>query len=418
VNQRQPLKVFFICWVAYATSQMDLALFGYALPLILEEWNLDRSDLRWILFCSFAGGGVVLVWLGTLTDRLGRKRMLVGSILASSGFVAGHGLVTGPIGLAVMRGAAIATGGLTYPVSGAMVTEVAPARWRGIYAGLLQTGYPAGWFLAAMFAAPLLTILGWRLLFLVGLLSIPYAWVVHRTLRESHRFNTQNAEHRSLGSRDRILMLLRPPYRSRTVTLFCAQFLFVVAYGGTALLFPLYFTEERGFSIGSSATLVGFGNAIAIIGYLGAALIGEFVLSRRNTVVVWTLAGGLGFLWLVWGTQGYGDSLLAFGVMSIFFYGAAAVKFAFVAEVFPTELRATGLALASSLAVTLGTAIGPVLVLTAVDQWGWDIAFSMFGAIPLFLAGIFYLFLTPVPSGIEVEDVQLHLAREARGDVS
>lgn len=415
MSQRQPLKVFFICWVAYATSQMDLALFGYALPSILAEWNLDRADLRWILFFSFAGGGVVLVWLGTLTDRLGRKRMLVSSILASSGMVAGHSLVAGPIGLAALRGAAIATGGLTYPVSGAMVTEVAPARWRGIYAGLLQTGYPAGWFLAAMFAAPLLSTLGWRLLFLVGLISIPYAWVVHKSLQESKRFTTQEPESRAMGSRERVAMLLRPPYRGRTITLFCAQFLFVVAYGGTALLFPLYFTEQRGFSIGSSATLVGLGNAIAIIGYLGAALVGEFLLSRRNTVVVWTFAGGLGFLWLVWGTQGYADSLLAFGMMSIFFYGAAAVKFAFVAEVFPTELRATGLALASSLAVTMGTAIGPVLVLTAVDEWGWDIAFSLFGAIPLFLAGIFYLFLTPVPSGLEVEEVQLHLAQSRRG---
>jgi AAHS family benzoate transporter-like MFS transporter len=414
VSQRQPLKVFFICWVAYATSQMDLALFGYALPSILEEWNLDRGDLRWILFCSFAGGGIVLVWLGTLTDRLGRKRMLVGSILVSSGVVAGHSLVAGPIGLAALRGAAVATGGLTYPVSGAMVTEVAPARWRGIYAGLLQTGYPAGWFLAAMFAAPLLSTLGWRLLFLVGLISIPYAWVVHKLLRESQRFKTQQPETLAMGSRERIAMLLRPPYRRRTITLFCAQFLFVLAYGGTALLFPLYFIEQRGFSIGSSAALVGLGNAISIIGYLGAALVGEFLLSRRNTVVVWTLAGGMGFLWLVWGTEGYTDSLLAFGLMSIFFYGAAAVKFAFVAEVFPTELRATGLALASSLAVTLGTATGPVLVLTAVDRWGWDIAFSLFGAIPLFLAGVFYLFLTPVPSGIEVEEVQLHLAESRR----
>jgi len=388
---------------------MDLALFGYALPSIRDEWNLSRGDLRWVLFFSFACGGLLLVWFGTLTDRFGRKRMLVGSILASSVFVVGHSVVSGPLGLTAMRGAAIATGGLTYPVSGALVTEVAPARWRGIYAGLLQTGYPAGWFLAAMFAAPLLTIYGWRLLFLVGLISIPFAWVVNRWLQESQRFVDQPVETRNIGSRARIATLLSPPYRRRTITLFCAQFLFVIAYGGTALLFPIFFNEQRGFSIFDSAWLVGFGNGIAIFGYLGAALVGEFLLSRRTTVVIWTFAGALSFLWFVWGTQGYWDSLIAFGIMSIFFYGSAAVKFAFVAEVFPTELRATGLALASSLAVTLGTATGPVLVLTAVDYWGWNVAFSVFGAIPLFLAGILYLFLKPVASGLEVEEVQRQL---------
>ncbi len=392
---------------------MDLALFGYALPLIRDEWDLSRGDLRKILFFSFAVGGVLLVWLGTLTDRFGRKRMLVGSILASSGFVAGHSLVSGPLGLTAMRGAAIATGGLTYPVSGALVTEVAPARWRGIYAGLLQTGYPAGWFLAAMFAAPLLTIYGWRLLFLVGLFSIPFAWVVNRWLQESQRFSAQPASARDVGSRARIATLLSPPYRRRTITLFCAQFLFVIAYGGTALLFPIFFNEQRGFSIASSAWLVGFGNAIAIFGYLGAALVGEFLLTRRTTVVIWTIAGALSFLWFLWGTEGYWDSLFAFGVMSIFFYGTAAVKFAFVAEIFPTELRATGLALASSLAVTLGTATGPVLVLTAVDYWDWNIAFSIFGAVPLFLAGILYLALKPVASGLEVEEIQRQLSNQS-----
>ena len=410
----RPLRVFLICWIAYATSQMDLALFGYALPLMQKEWGLSRADLRWVLFFSFALGGVLLVWLATLTDRYGRKRMLTASILTSSGFVAAHAVAAGPLTLTALRGMAIATGGLTYPVSGALVAEEAPARWRGIYTGMLQTGYPAGWFLAAMFAVPMLERVGWRPLFLVGLVSIPYALVVMKLLRESRRFRSQPQEQASRkGSLWRVGVLLSPPFRRRTVTLFAAPFLFVIAYGGSALLFPTYFMEARDLSIGSSASLVGLGNGISVFGYLAAALVGEFLLTRRDTVVVWTLAGAAAFMWLIWGTNGYWDSLVAFGVMSTFFYGAAAVKFAFVAEVFPTELRATGLALASSLAVTLGTATGPVLVLTAVDLWGWNVAFSIFGALPLTLAGVLYLLIEPVPSGLEVEEIQRRLAQHS-----
>ena len=97
--------------------------------------------------------------------------------------------------------------------------------------------------------------------------------------------------------------------------------------------------------------------------------------------------------------------MIAFGVMAMFFYGTAAVKFAYVAEIFPTRLRATGLAFCGSLAVTLGTAVGPLTISYSVEHIGWDRAFSLFGALPLFLAGLMYLLLKPVPSGLDVDEV-------------
>ena len=93
--------------------------------------------------------------------------------------------------------------------------------------------------------------------------------------------------------------------------------------------------------------------------------------------------------------------------MCIFFYGASAVKFAYVAEVFPTKLRATGLAVCSSFAVNLGIAIGPLLITYGVEHLGWNIAFSTVVAIPMLCSGLFYLTLTPIPSGLEVEEVDL-----------
>ena len=393
-----PSRAFLICLAAYAFSQMDLALFGYAVPSMRQEFGVDLKVMGWVISGSFVLGGVLLVWLALLTDRLGRKRMLGLSIVSSSVFIVLHALAPNVLALALLRGLGIATGGLTYPVTGAIVVEEAPARLRGIFAGLLQTGYPLGWFLASLLAAPILAVYGWRPLFFVGLLSIPFIFVVQRYLRESTRFRPPApSERASLGE------LFTPDMRRRTATLFCAQFMFVAAYGGTAILFPTYFVESRGFAIGSSAYLVGIGNLVGVLGYLLAAVVGEFVITRRTTVVLWTLLGALAFLWLVWGTEAYADSVLAFGVMAMFFYGTAAVKFAYVAEIFPTRLRATGLAFCGSLAVTLGTAVGPLTISYSVEHIGWDRAFSLFGALPLFVAGLLYLLLKPVPSGIDVD---------------
>jgi sugar phosphate permease len=68
-------------------------------------------------------------------------------------------------------------------------------------------------------------------------------------------------------------------------------------------------------------------------------------------------------------------------------------------------LRATGLAFCGSFAVTMGTSLGPLLVSYGVRQAGWNWAFSTVVAIPLFLSGLVFLLLKPIPSGLEVEAI-------------
>lgn len=406
-----PLRAFLICLGAYTFSQMDLALFGYAVPAIREEFGASLTLMGWVFSASFVIGGIGLIWLGLLADRAGRTLVMQASIITSSIIIALHTIVPGLLLLTLLRGLAIATGGILYPVSGAIVAEEAPARLRGLFTGLLQTGYPIGWLFASLLAAPLLTRYGWRPVFLIGLLSLPYVFIVRRYLRESARYvaSKQSAPTESAGRKVRLAALLVPTMRRRTITLFSAQYLFVIAYGGSAFWFPTYFVEARGFELGTSAYLVGIGNGVGVVGYILAAVVGEFFLTRRNTVVLWTLLGNIAFLYLIWGTTQFAESIAAYAVMCVFFYGTAAVKFAFVAEIFPTHLRATGLAACSSLAVTLGVATGPLLVSYVVEAYNWNVAFSAVVVVPLFLAGFLYLLLKPVPSGLEVEEVS-HLS--------
>ena len=166
-----PLKAFTVCLVAYATAQMDLALFGYAIPSIRDEFDLSLSGVMSIVSSAFLLGGLLIVWLGVWTDRLGRRVMFQFSLIGSSFLVALHSIVPTAWTLALLRGSSIAVGGLSYPITGAIITEEFPARLRGLFMGLLQIGYPLGWALASLWAAWLLSSHGWRMLFLVGLIS-------------------------------------------------------------------------------------------------------------------------------------------------------------------------------------------------------------------------------------------------------
>ena len=148
------------------------------------------------------------------------------------------------------------------------------------------------------------------------------------------------------------------------------------------------------------------GNAVGVLGYILAAVIGEFVMTRRNTVILWVVLGAIMFQIMVGGTNDFRGILIAYALMSMFFYGSAAVKFAYLAEVFPTRLRATALATSGSLAVTLGSATGPMTVALAVERLGWNIGYAAMVGVPLLLAAVLYVFLTPVESGLEIEEIE------------
>ncbi|MCW5572143.1 MAG: MFS transporter [Steroidobacteraceae bacterium] len=401
-----PTRLWLTCFGAYALSQMDLALWSYALPVIRVEFDMSRTGIGVLTGAAFGLGGVALVWLGMLADRIGRKKTMIGGVVAASVFVAAHGLAMNPVALGALRAASMASGGLLYPATGALVAEEAPAKIRGLMTGLLQVAYPLGWFLASMLAVLVLADHGWRVLFIAGLIGLPFALVVKRAVRESSRFvaPAANAPRPSLGA------LFAPGIRRRTVTLFLAQYFFVIAYGGAFIFSPLYFHEARGFDIAGTATLVGLSNLIGVLGYFLAAWVGEFYLTRRTTTVIWTLLGSVFFVVFLWFTDGYAASMVAFSVMAVFLLGAAAVKFAYIAELFPTHLRATGLAFCGSFAVSLGQATGPALIGWLADTQGWNVAMFVGGALPLLVAGILYLYLKPLPSGLDVDEVQRRLA--------
>lgn len=420
-----PLQAFIVCHLAYLFSQIDLALFSYALPSIRETFGVSLQAMGWVVAVSYSVGAILQVYIGTLTDRFGRKHMLMIITVTSSLFIAAHAIVPesaaqivvggvafslGIVVMTMLRAFAISSGGALYPTTGAIVTEEAPARYRGIMAGMLQTAFPLGAFFAALFAAPMLESYGWRPLFLVGLLSIPFIWVIHKFLRETKRFEGHKTEAQKTStsgqsSQAKVAALFDPDMRVRTVTLFIAQFIFVIAYGAASLWLPTFLIESRGLAQADATYIVGYANAVAVIGYVVAAVTGEFVLTRRTTVTLFTLLGAAAFLSMVWFTSGYWDTLIVLCIATTFFYGTAAVKFAYIAEVFPTHLRATGLAVCSSLAVNLGIAIGPLVVTYGVQFFDWNMTFSVVVGIPLAVAGLLYLRLKPIQSGLEVEEV-------------
>jgi sugar phosphate permease len=199
--------------------------------------------------------------------------------------------------------------------------------------------------------------------------------------------------------------LFSPQYRVRSIASIVLFLSFGCAYAGTAFFFPTYFMTVRGYTPAQAAQLVGLSNGIAIFGYLAAAYVGEFLITRRNTFAIWCVLGALALLALMWIPQQRWQDLALFGLTGAFFYGSNAVVGALLTDLYPTRMRTTSYAACGSAPLSLGLAIFPSVMPLAVKAIGWQWAFSALIVPLLVVSALAALALPNLRSGVEVADM-------------
>lgn len=395
-------RVFLICLIGVTFANLDHSLFTFVLTELSAEFGWSDLERGLYIALTFVIAGVLITQIGVLADRIGRRAVLFGATLLTPVFVTALAWAPTTVVLLIARTLGFTTAAVQSPITGTLVMEEAPPRLRGLFTGVLQIGFPLGFFLASLLVPFIYETWGWRYIFLLSLLFLPYAWVISRYLKDSEAWQRARANRQANRTPPpAVRELFRPAYRRKTILLFLGTFLYVFAYGATIMLTP-YFRESRGWDAREAIELVGLSFFIGAFGYILAAWFGEFLISRRNTIVVWCWLGGLAFGVMIWFTKGWWPTFLAFSTMTFFFYGAYAVMFTFIAENFPTELRATAASFASSFAVELGLGLGPFALSWAIGLVGWESAFTWCAILPVIIAGATFLALEPVPREVVV----------------
>lgn len=400
-------RILVICFLAWTFTNLDQSLFGYTIPSLMREFSITLDQIGLILSGSFVFAIFSTIAVGLFADRFGRRIALAGCLFLSALAVGLTGAVVGIFTLFLARALGFGLSNGLSPVTGAYVSEASPARWRGLFMGLLMCGFPLGWFLASLIAAPLLESHGWRAVFFCAFAVAPIAVAMYFLLPESAYFERAKAAGRTATPwRITLAELFGPAYRARTLLCALAFFSYGGAYAGTAFYFPSFFQAVRGYSEADAARIVGLAYGVGVFGYIAAALVGEYLLTRRNTAIIWCWLGALCLGVLVWLPRTYWQDILAFGSLATFFYGASAVMLTIVTEQFPTRLRATAVAVSASAGLNLGFAVYPFLVARLVGYWGWQEAFTIMIAPSLVLSGIFLLWLPNLRSAraLEIED--------------
>ena len=162
------IKLLLLSFLVLMTDGFDLGAAAYAGPGILKEWNLSGGELGALFSSSLAAGFVGPPLFGFLSDKFGRKRVIVCGAYFFGLFTLAAVLTSSLRELIAVRVlAGVALGGML-PIVVTLNNEFAPARVRATLVVLIFTGVTFGGGLPGFVAAKLMGEYGWRSLFWIG----------------------------------------------------------------------------------------------------------------------------------------------------------------------------------------------------------------------------------------------------------
>ncbi|MDR0212313.1 MAG: MFS transporter [Pseudomonas putida] len=157
-------------------------------PVMMADLHLDYQDLGNISAVLAIAWGISSVFMGRLSDRIGRRKVLIPAVLLFSLLAGLSGLANGIAALLLIRAVMGVSEGAFTPTAIAATAESSHPARRGLNIGIQQAFFPIlGLGLAPILATQLLLVLpSWRWVFVV--VSLPgfiLAWFMYRYLRES-----------------------------------------------------------------------------------------------------------------------------------------------------------------------------------------------------------------------------------------
>ena len=366
-----PWRILLVTLFASTLSNMDQSLFGYAVPGVMHDLGFGLGGIGLMISASFACAIFSAPAFAAGVPRWGAPAVLAISVAGSAVFVGLLAFVTNPSLFAAVRVIGFGISAAIIPVSSAYLATHAPQRGRALLIAIQQCGYPLGWFTASTYAAPLMAVHGWRSPFYVAFVVIPLSWLIYALLPRASRTTPVNTTVRDPRRHAASRRLFDPGIRRLTVTFGAAFFLYGGAVGGTSFYLPTFFEQARGYDPATATHVVGLSYAIGMIGYIGAAIVSELWLSRSATVVVWLLAASAGLLGTIWLPHSVREDTIAFGLTTIFYYGASSIMLTCLLERFPAALCAAAASIAGTACISFGFVVFPLLTAAAAKAFGW-----------------------------------------------
>ena len=405
------LIVFLWCFFAIGFDGFDIALYGIGLPLMMEEFNLTLVEAGRIGSYTLIGMMLGAFLLGSLSDIIGRKKILAICIVLFSVFTLLAGLAPNSDVFTIMRFiAALGMGGLM-PAVIALMTEYSPKKNRAMIVAGMFCGYSIGAIVASLTGMYLIESLGWRFLYYLGiipLLALPFflkqfpeslsyyivrnkgekvAEILNRIEPDGNYQATDDYEYKRAKEHAKGFPAKKLFTNNRALSTFA---FWTMVFSGLLMIYGLNtwlpkIMQGAGYGISSSLSFI----LVLAVGQIAGSLLGGYLVDyvgHRKVLLAMYFIGAICFVSLSVVT----DTLLLYVLIAIggaCTGGTQNLVNPYIAEFYPQEIRSTGLSASVGIG-RIGAIAAPLIIgyllATNLEPQNAFIAF----AIPSLLGGI------------------------------
>ncbi|GGH77535.1 putative MFS transporter [Pullulanibacillus pueri] len=432
-------KIVLLAGLAWFIESLSIGSLGVVLDPLKQSMHLTANQVGLLTASSTLGIVIGLIPAGFLSDRWGRKRILILGIIEYSLFTLFCAFSPNYGFLLCFRFLSGFGMGAVFPLPYAIVSEFVKQKQRALFNGIMDACLSVGYFIAPLLGLLILphieSSMSWRLFFIVSSLPILYAYLIHIALPESPRWLVKKGRfleaekimqtiekqvvdltgnplpepeiiyERPTEQRVKVTPLApwKHPYFKRTVSRSLAAtgafFMFYIVNTYMPVLF-----SSNGFSFADSLLFTAVITAAAIPGKLLNGYLSEF-LGRK--MMYFIFMGMAGVASLFFGLATTAVSMLLFACFMSFFGTGTfpALKMSY-AEQYPTLLRTTGTATVEAIGRFFGGVVGSYAMPLILNlKNGMTIGFYMVAAVA-FVAIFVELLFSPETKEATLEQLE------------
>ncbi len=424
-DRKYIIYLIIVALLGWSLAAYDTNLFNLTIADITKELDISSSALGIMGMFVYAAEFIIALFMGHMMDRKGRKWAWMVCLILAGTFTGLTYFVTGFWSLVAVRALASGFANAELAVSITLVNEQVPAKNRGILYSFVQSGYTVGVFLASGMYL-IVSGLGWRAVFLFGVLPLILVAVARFGVRESPRFLHMKALRTALENNDteevnrlraihdvnidalekgQFLQLFSKTggVRRTAISLSITWLLYGISYVATNIYLAYWMTNVKNWAPAKVATLLLVGGAAGVIFYILGGILGEKIGRKKVLVGSAICIAPLSLIIL----ESNGASLLL--VCIFLLYQAtngtwSGVGYTYQAEVYPTRVRALGVSWMSAMLVggfMLGSLLWALLNSFTTLENTWLIIAVILGA----AQAVSTFFLPSVKPGQELEDI-------------
>jgi MFS family permease len=387
----------------FVLDSYDVLLYVFVVQTLRAEFHWSAATAGMVSSATLITSALGGIGAGFLSDRIGRRRALILTILVYSIGSGGSALATGLATLIFWRSIVGFGLGGEWAAGAVLVAESWPSRHRAKAIALMQSGWALGYMLAAASTAFILPRFGWRVLFLTGLLPALITIWIQRKVKEPPLWEERPAASPWLD-------LFRRPLARRTFLTTALATCMLFAYWGLNTWLPGFLSAPRsqggaGLNILQTSAWIFIMQFGTFLGYASFGWLADW-WGRRPAFLVYVIIAAvltpIYGLTPVWAGSSSEFWLLALGPLVGFFgTGFFSLFGTMISELYPTSIRGS----AQGFVYNTGraaSALAPFAIGAIADRHGLGYGLALNSA--FFLVGSALIFTLPETRGTDLAE--------------